>query len=71
MKSGEVACYRCGTRMEHWAEVEHDGAISRKYYYYKCPRCGYRLGDLTVKIQKQKGKGVVLSVEEYIVVKRR
>ncbi len=71
MKNNEVVCYKCGTKMEHWAEVEHNGAISRKHYYYKCPRCGYRLGDLTIKIERREDRGIVLSLEEYIVVKRR
>ncbi len=66
----EVSCPRCGTRMEYRVEIElGNGVYRRATYYYRCPRCGYRVQDLVVTLRRSNGR-VRIEVEEYQVVGR-
>ncbi len=60
-----VACPRCGTPMEFWVEIEYVEGAKRIKYYYKCPRCGYRLQDAVITLRRSNG-GLVIEREEYI-----
>ncbi len=60
-----VACPRCGTPMEFWVEIEYVEDAKRIKYYYKCPRCGYRLQDAVITLRRSNG-GLVIEREEYI-----
>jgi C4-type Zn-finger protein len=67
----EVVCPRCKTKMEYRVEIEfkeNGGRIIR--YYYWCPRCGYRLNDLVINVDKDDSKLKIVA-EQYIIVKRR
>lgn len=69
--SGRVACPKCGTPMEYWVEIELGSDGSKKIkYYYKCPRCGYRLNDAVVIVKRENGF-IVVEREEYRVVHAR
>ena len=62
----EMACPRCGTRLEFWIEKElGNGNMRRITYYYKCPRCLYRLIDATIVIKRGNGgNGLVIELIE-------
>ena len=63
--ASEVVCPRCGTRMEYRVEVELGNGVQRKStYYYRCPRCGYRILDLVVTVRRSDGR-VRIEVTEY------
>ena len=65
-----VPCPRCGTRMEYWVEIEVDGSDGRRVkYYYRCPRCGYRINDAVVRVKRSNGS-IAITVEEYRLVRR-
>lgn len=62
----EVVCPRCGTRMEYRVEVELGNGIQRRStYYYRCPRCGYRILDLVVTVKRDNGR-VRVEIAEYL-----
>jgi C4-type Zn-finger protein len=66
----KVACPKCGTPMEYWVEIELESSGARRIkYYYKCPRCGYRLQDAIIAVKREDGK-LVVEREEYRVVAR-
>ncbi|KSW12261.1 hypothetical protein CF15_05790 [Pyrodictium occultum] len=52
--------------MEYRVEIEFgsDGA-KRIRYYYRCPRCGYRLPDMTIIVRPGSNGGMVIETEEY------
>ena len=57
----KMVCPRCGTVMVYRAEItigNGDGSVVE--YYYRCPRCGYRLHDLTVRLARNRSGGLVL-----------
>jgi len=54
--------------MEYWVEMESGGDGARRVkYYYKCPRCGYRVFDAVVTVRRVDGF-IVLEKEEFRVV---
>ena len=59
-----MTCPRCGTSMEHWVEIEIANGGKQIKYYYKCPRCSYRVNDLVLSIKRQNG-AIVVTKEEY------
>ncbi len=65
MAERAVACPRCGVRMEYWVEMElgSDGT-KRIKYYYRCPRCGYRLMDAVITVKRVDGR-IILEREEH------
>lgn len=50
--------------MDHWVEIEVVDDAKRVKYYYKCPKCGHRVNDLTLSIRKRDGS-LVITKEEY------
>jgi len=50
--------------MEYWVEIELSDGHKRIKYYYKCPRCGYRLQDETIVVRRN-GASIVVEREEY------
>ncbi len=46
MRKATLICPRCGINLEYMAETENtsDG-LKRITYFYRCPRCGYRVDD--------------------------
>ena len=59
----EVACPRCGTRLEYWIEKEPGNSMRRITYYYRCPRCLYRLNDTTIVVKRNNnGNGLVIEL---------
>ena len=46
MRRSILICPRCGINLEYMAETENmsDG-IRKITYFYRCPRCGYRIDD--------------------------
>jgi len=66
----KMSCPRCGTPMEYWVEIEIGDGFKKVKYYYKCPRCGYRLQDETLIIKRNSG-GIVLEKEEYRLIAAR
>ena len=62
----EKPCPRCRTRMEYRVEMEFgENGMRRIRYYYRCPRCGYRVHDLSLVVRRGNGGGVVIECEEY------
>jgi C4-type Zn-finger protein len=59
-----MPCPKCGTLMEYWVEIELGDGYKKIKYYYKCPRCGYRLQDETIIIRRN-GSSLVVEREEY------
>ena len=56
MAVAEMACPRCGTRLEYWIEKElGNGGMRRITYYYRCPRRLYRLIDATIVVKRGNG----------------
>ena len=52
IRSG-LLCPRCGTNLEYMAEAENVGNGSRTItYFYRCPRCSYRLDDELLIVKK-------------------
>jgi len=68
MAAIEMACPRCRTRLEFRIEIElGNGDMRRIIYYYKCPRCLYRLTDATIVVRKNNSnKGLVLELIEAV-----
>ncbi|ALL01176.1 hypothetical protein Pyrde_1128 [Pyrodictium delaneyi] len=63
----EKTCPRCRTRMEYRVEMEFgENGMRRIRYYYRCPRCGYRLQDLVIVVKRGDNGGVIVEREEYI-----
>ncbi|HIC99203.1 MAG TPA: hypothetical protein EYP08_06105 [Pyrodictiaceae archaeon] len=62
----EMACPRCRTKLEYRIEIElGNGDMRRIIYYYRCPRCLYRLTDATVVVRKNNGsKRLVIELIE-------
>ena len=60
----EMACPRCRTRLEYWIEKElGNGGMRRITYYYRCPRCLYRLNDTTIIVKRSNnGDGLVIEL---------
>jgi DNA-directed RNA polymerase subunit RPC12/RpoP len=57
--------------MEYRVEVElGNGMYRRATYYYRCPRCGYRVQDLVVVMRRSDGKLVIESEERVAVAAR-
>ncbi len=64
--SNEIVCPRCKTRMEYRLEIElGDGNYRKLIYYYRCPRCGYRVHDMLLNIKRNNGQ-LVVEVEELV-----
>ncbi len=60
------SCPRCFTRLEYRMEIEiGDGSRRVVRYYYRCPRCGYRIPDSEI-IVKKNGSKVLLQLSEYV-----
>jgi len=66
MTAIEITCPRCRTRLEFRIEIElGNGDMRRIVYYYRCPRCLYRLTDATIVVKKNNGsKGLVIELIE-------
>lgn len=62
----EMTCPRCRTRLEFRIEIElGNGDMRRIIYYYKCPRCLYRLIDATIVVKRGNGgDGLVIELIE-------
>jgi len=70
--SGEVRlCPRCGVAMEYRVESESlsDGT-RRVVYYYRCPRCGYKIYDAVMLFRRVDGE-LRVKVAEYKWSERR
>jgi len=60
-----VPCPRCGVKMEYWVEIElGENGQRRIKYYYRCPRCGYRVSDAVLVVKRVDGR-IVVEREEY------
>ncbi len=59
-----MPCPRCGTPMEYWVEIELGDGYKKIKYYYKCPRCGYRLQDEIIVVRRN-GSNIIVEREEY------
>ncbi len=72
MVEKEVVCPRCGTRMTYRIEAELGNGNGRTvYYYYRCPRCGYRLQDLVVRVKRNNGSPMMVVITSYARYARR
>ncbi|MET1102124.1 MAG: hypothetical protein ABWW69_06605 [Pyrodictiaceae archaeon] len=70
MARRRVVCPRCGITMEYRVEVEIGDGVERKiHYYYRCPRCSYKLVDVNLRLRRNNGK-IVLEAEMPLTVKR-
>lgn len=66
-----ITCPRCGVSMEHWVEIEiFDGGKKIKYYY-KCPRCSYRVNDLILSVKRRNGTVIIIKEEYKTPIKSR
>ncbi len=63
-------CPRCGTVMEYRVEIELGDGVRRIVYYYRCPRCGYRLQDLVLTVSRRNGR-IRIEAYEYIAAAKR
>lgn len=62
-----LLCPRCGTNLEYMAEAENVGNGSRTItYFYRCPRCGYRLDDELLVVKKNAASIMVKVVKRRI-----
>jgi C4-type Zn-finger protein len=58
-------CPRCGVAMEYRVESENlSNGTRRVVYYYRCPRCGYKMYDAVVVFGKVDGE-LRIKVAEY------
>jgi len=47
-----LKCPRCGLEMYYRTETERIGNGARRVVsYYKCPVCGYKVGDCVIDVQ--------------------
>jgi DNA-directed RNA polymerase subunit RPC12/RpoP len=57
--------------MEYRVEIELGNGTSRRAtYYYRCPRCGYRVQDLVLTVKRSDGT-IRVEVREYSIVVSR
>ncbi len=60
MKS-RLLCPRCGTNLEYMAEAEYVDGSRTIIYFYRCPRCSYRIDD-EVLVVKRNGSEILIKV---------
>jgi len=66
------SCPRCRTRLEYRMEAEiGDGSRRVIRYYYRCPRCGYRIYDSVIVVKKNGSKTILELTEPIYAVARR
>lgn len=62
-----LLCPRCGTNLEYMAEAEATGNGSKTItYFYRCPRCGYRLDDELLIVRKTSSSIIVRVIKKRI-----
>ncbi|WP_236751876.1 hypothetical protein [Acidianus sp. HS-5] len=55
----EVLCPKCGIRMEFMAETESNNEGREVRYFYRCPACGTRISESTLKILRRDSSVII------------
>jgi len=63
----KLLCPRCGTNLEYMAEAETTGnGYKTITYFYRCPRCGYRLDDELLVVRRMSSSIIVRVIKKRI-----